>query len=191
METVVVLGIFSIISIAASWLLIHSNRDTVIIWEQLATQAEGRKALEQVTDDVRRAEVSSVGSFPLVSTEEYSLVFYANIDNDLLRERIHYWIDDTILKKGVLKPSGEPLSYTGVEDVVEIAHSVVNIQKSVPVFLYFDESYSGDGAALEQPVGATDVHVIKVQLELEKDPTDTPVPLHVESTVQVRNLKTN
>jgi len=191
MELVVVIGIFSIISIGVAWLLIRSNRDTLIIWEQLTTQSDGRKVLEQVVDDVRRAEISSVGSFPLVSTGEYNLTFYANIDDDLLREKVHYWIDGTTLKKGVLKPSGEPLAYTGNENVVEIAHSVVNQEKSVPVFLYFDESYSGSESELVQPVSVTNVHVIRVQLELEKDPTETPVPLHVESTVHVRNLKTN
>ena len=187
----VVIGIFLVVSLGASWLLIHSNRDTAIIWEQLAKQSEGRKVLNQVVDEVRRAEVSSIGSFPVAAAGEYELTFYANIDEDSMRERVRFWLDETTLKKGVLEPGGDPLSYTGSETVTELAHDVVNISKGVPVFSYFDEAYTGVESALASPVSITDVHVIQVQLELEKDPTATPVPLHVESTVHIRNLKTN
>ncbi|OGH91553.1 MAG: hypothetical protein A2479_01175 [Candidatus Magasanikbacteria bacterium RIFOXYC2_FULL_39_8] len=191
MEAMVVLGIFSIISLGAASFVIRSNRDTAIIWEQLATQSEGRKVLQEVVNDTRRAEVSSVGSFPLVAAGDYSFTFYANIDEDLLRERVRFWLSGTTLNKSVLKPSGTPLSYSGVESTLELAHNVVNQSEGVPIFTYFDEAYTGTQNSLTQPVSVTDVHVIRVQLELERDPSKAPVPLHVESTVHVRNLKTN
>ncbi len=191
LEIIVALGIFAIISTIVVWIMITSFRSNDIIWEQLKTQNEGRKALQQVVDDVRRAEESSIGSYAIESATDYELIFFANIDNDSLRERIRFFLDETTLKKGVIKAEGNPLNYDGTENIVEIAHDAVNIAKSVPVFLYYDQNYTGAESFLTSPVDATDVRVVRVQLELEKDPTETPVPLHVEGVVSVRNLKGN
>ncbi|MBT3539026.1 type II secretion system protein [Candidatus Parcubacteria bacterium] len=190
-EVIVVIGIFSIITFGANWLIVNSLRSNTVIWEQLATQSEGRKVLKQVVNEIRKAEESSVGSFPIVIAGDNELAVYANTDSDSLRERIRFWLDGTTLKRGIIKPSGNPLSYTQTESVVEIAHDVKNIEQGVPVFYYYDESYTGTEDALISPVSLTDIHVIRVQLELEKDPTKTPVPLHVESVLHIRNLKTN
>ena len=74
---------------------------------------------------------------------------------------------------------------------MELAHDAVNISKGEPAFSYFDENYAGTEAPMVQPVDTTKIRVIRVRLELEKDPTETPATLRVESTAQVRNLKTN
>ena len=190
-ELLVAMGIFVLIAMAASWIMIRGFRYNGIIWEQLQSQNDGRRVVQNVVDDLRKAEESSVGGYPIATAGDYNLIFYANIDGDSMRERLHYWLDGTTVKQGILKPSGSPLSYSGVEDVVEIAHYVVNIEESSPLFVYYDESFTGTENALAQPVDIPDIRVIKVQLELEKDPTETPVPLHIESMVQVRNLKEN
>lgn len=191
LEIIVVIGIFSILSFGATTLLTRSLRSNDVIWEQLMTQSEGRKVLKNMVDEVRRAEQSSVGSFPIAIAGEYELVFYANIDSDSFRERVHYWLEGTTLKYGILKPGGSPLSYLGEETITEVAHDVKNQEENIPIFLYFDESYTGSQNSLEQPVDVSNIHMIKIQLELEKDPTQTPVPLHVEATAHVRNLKSN
>ena len=193
-EILVAMGIFALVIGAVSGILIYSLRYNSVLWEQLKTQNDGRRVLREVVDDVRRAEQSSIGSFAIVTTDEYELSFYANIDDDSLREKVRFWIDDgdTTLKKGVIKPTGNPLEYlSGDESVVEIAHDVVNRNKSVPVFSYFSEESDPTSDPLTQPVALTDVNIIRVQLELEEDPNETPIPLHVESTVHIRSLKTN
>ena len=192
MEILIALGIFAMLALSVSWILIHSLRSNAVIWDQLQTQNDGRRALQEMVDDIRRAESSSLGDFSLYNVEEDDLIFYANIDSDTLRERVHYWLEGTTLNKGVVKPSGNPLAYdTGSETVTEIAHDVVNTSEDVSLFLYYDQDFTGTEDELEQPVDTAEVNVIKIQLELESDPDKTPVPLHVESTVQVRNLKTN
>jgi prepilin-type N-terminal cleavage/methylation domain-containing protein len=193
-EVLVAMGIFALIIGTVVWIFIYSLRYNAVLWEQLKTQTDGRRVLQEVVDDARRAEQSSIGSFAIVTADEYELSFYANIDNDSLREKIRFWIDDgdITLKKGVIKPTGNPLEYvSGNETVVEIAHDVVNRNKSIPLFLYYDEKSYPTSNALLQPVALTDVSTVKVQLELEEDPNETPIPLHVESTVHIRSLKTN
>ena len=190
-ELLVALGITAMISMAVVWFIIDGLRYSSVIFEQLQTQNDGRKVLQQVIDVVRKAEESSIGAYPLASAGDYELIVYANVDDDSLRERVRFWLDGTTLKKGVIKPSGSPLSYSGAESVVEIAHSVVNFEESEPVFLYYDEDYTGTESELVQPIDEIDVRMVRVRLELEEDPTESPVPLEVESAAMIRNLKGN
>lgn len=191
LELLVALGIFSLIIVSVAWLAIHGFRYNAIIWEQLKTQSDGRRVIRDVVDTVRKAEQSSIGGYPIANAGDYDLTIYANVDSDSYREKTRFWLDGTTFKRNVVKPSGSPLGYTGVGETVELAHDAVNISKNDPVFSYFDENYTGAEAPLVQPVDTTKIRVIRVRLELEKDPTETPVPLRVESAVNVRNLKAN
>ncbi len=190
-ELLVALGIFVMIAMAASWIMIYGLRHNRIIWDQLQTQTDGRRVLQDVVDDVRQAEESSLGGYPLITATDNELSFYANIDDDSWRERVRFWLEGTTVKRGVIKPAGNPLNYSQIENIVEIAHEVVNLSQGTPLFLYYDESYTGTEASLEQPVVITDIRAVRVQLELERDPMASPVPLLVESLVEIRNLKTN
>jgi hypothetical protein len=161
------------------------------LWEQLETQNDGRRVLQQVVDVARKAEESSIGGYPVVSAGNYELIVFANVDSDSLRERVRFWVDGTILKRGIIQATGNPLSYSGTEDVVELAHSVVNLSESKPLFLYYDDTYTGTEAALSAPIDVTEVRVVRVRLELDSDPTQEPAPLAMESVVAIRNLKEN
>lgn len=191
-EVLVTMGIFLIVTGGAVSILITSIRSNAVIWEQLATQNDGRQVLQEVVDDIRRAEVSSIGSYPIALAEPETIILYANIDNDPDRERIRYWHADERLYKGVTKPSGSPLRYTTSTEVIKIlAENVKNTEQGTPVFEYYEESYIGDGAAMSYPLTLTDIRMVRVSLELEEDPTQTPVPLFVESIAHIRNVKAN
>ena len=192
LELLVWIAIFVLILGAASWLLINAFRNNAVIWEQLKTQTEGRRAIREVIDITRRAEDSSIGSYPIDTADDYEFIFYANVDPDTFRERIRFWLTSTTLYKGTTKPTGTPIGYDEDNEVVTVlATDVVNIDEGEPVFSYFDQTYTGVENPLVQPVDLTDVHLVRIQLELEKDPTEQPVPLHVESMVHIRNLKDN
>ncbi len=147
--------------------------------------------LRETVDVVRKAEQSSIGSYPIANAGAYDLTVYSNVDSDSYREKVRLWLDGATFKRNIIKPSGNPLAYSGAGQTVEIAHDAVNIAKGEALFSYFDENYTGVEMPMVQPVDTTKIRVVRIRLELEKDPTETPVPLRVESTAQVRNLKTN
>jgi prepilin-type N-terminal cleavage/methylation domain-containing protein len=192
LEVVIAMGIFTLLIVGISNILIVGLQSNAIIWEQLTTQNDGRQALQEIVDDLRRAETSSVGSYPLLIVSDNEIAFFANIDEDVARERVRYWVENEHLYKGVVDPSGAPLQYvTSTESVKTIAESVKNIGQGTPVFEYFGEAYTSTSTPLAHPIDSTEVRLVRVQLELEKDPTQTPVPLHVEAMVHIRNLKEN
>jgi len=190
-EAAVAIGVFSLLSLAIGWIVIISSRTNSTVSDQLRSQGDMRRTLREVVDTVRKAETSSLGAYPLAVAGSYELAVYANIDGDSLKERVRFWLDGRTLKRGLTEPAGNPLGYSGAESVVELAHDVINQEQSTPLFLYFDESYTGTQAALAQPVSSTAVRLIKMQLDLERDPAKSPVPLHGESLVQIRNTKNN
>ena len=108
------------------------------------------------------------------------------------KEQIRYFLSDKDLKRGIIKPSGSPLSYNSANE--QISTLVTGINNGVsPIFEYFDSSYTGTSTPLVQPVQITQVRLVRVTLKIEEDtnPTKTIGPVIVTSQVFLRNLKDN
>jgi len=192
-EILVAIGIFVLIVGSVVAVFLYSWKSNKIIWEQLSTQNQGRSAVGNFVDELRSATYSNTGAYPIEHAGEQVISFYSNIDNDYYRERVSYFLGpDNVLRKGVTKPSGDPLIYNLANEVVtEVAYDVVN--GAMPIFYYYNQNFNGISSStpMAQPVSVTDVRVVNIQLELEEDPTASPVPFHIESKVEVRNLKSN
>lgn len=190
-EVMVVVGITTIVTLGAATFIILSFRNQRIINDQLFGQKEARRIISEMVNTIRTAESSSIGSYAIAEATTSSLTIYANIDADSLRERIHYWLSGTDLKKGVLKPSGNPLDYTGAEQITTLAHNIQNNTQGISTFEYFGESYGGSGSSMTPPITIPNVRMVKIAVEIERDLNVSPVPLRVESIIQIRNLKEN
>ncbi len=191
LEVSVVIGITLIILMGAGTFIALSFKDQKILDDQLYGQREARRIVTEITNVVRTAESSSVGSYPIATATTSTLTVYANIDEDSLRERVRYWIQGSELRRGILKPSGNPLAYTGTEQVTVLVHNVENAVKGIDTFQYFTESYTGTGSPMVSPITIPNIRMVKVMVQIEKDQSKSPVPIRVESITQIRNLKTN
>ncbi len=191
LEVLVAMGISIFIFGAIAALMMVSFKSNKIVWEQLSTQNEGRKATQDFINELRTAAASSVGAYPLESVGPQQIIFFSNIDIDPLRERLRYFKDGTNLKKGVIKPSGNPFTYNpAVETVTIVAHDIANGNN--PVFYYYGQNYTGQADNfLPAPVNILQVRMVKITLDLEEDPRASPVPFHIEAKGEIRNLKTN
>lgn len=188
-EVIVAIGIFGLIVTGIVAIFLTSWRYNAVVWEQLSTQNEGRKVTQDFVNELRTASQSSIGAYPIQTASTSTIIFYTNLDADSLRERVRYFLTNRILKKGVIKPSGNPLTYDPAnETITEVAHDVANTSS---IFYYFDSNYAGSGTALPTPVDITNIRVVQIALKLEENPNLTPAPLYVESKVLLRNLKSN
>lgn len=188
-EVLVTIGIFSFLTVGITSLFLTSWKYNKIVWEQLKTQNEGRKVTRDFVNELRIASLSSVGAYPIESASSTEIVFYGNIDSDTYKERIRYFLSGRTLKRGIIEPSGSPLTYNSAnESIVELAHDLIT---STPPFSYYDSTYSGSGSVLSSPIDVTQIRVVGISLVLEEDPNASPVPFYIESKVMVRNLKDN
>lgn len=158
--------------------------------KNLSAQSDARQVLKTMVKELRSASPASTGSYPLASANSTALTFYTNLDGDNLKEQIRYFLQDGELKKGVIKPSGSPLTYNPAnEKVMTLVRDINN--GSTPIFEYFDGSFTGEGAALSEPIPVTRVRLVRITLKIDKEPGRSMGPILVESQVFLRNLKDN
>ena len=188
-EILVVMGITTLLGFGAVTLL----RDTTVfqgVFQQgLNSVDEGRKILRPLVGEVRSASPAHNGAYALEVTDDNTLVFYSDIDNDDLIERVRYFLDAGTLKKGVIEPTGSPLGYTGTEQISWVIQDVAN--GGAPLFEYFDTNYDGTTDPLVQPVTTGDVRLIKITIVIDHDPTRPPEPVELTTQMTIRNLKDN
>jgi prepilin-type N-terminal cleavage/methylation domain-containing protein len=191
LEILVALSIFLLIIGALTAIFIFGFRSRAVIMEQLLTQTEGRRIVQDLVNELRSANQSSIGAYAVEKATNSEIIFYSNIDTDSYRERLRYFLDGTNFKKGVTKPSGNPMIYnTSTESVVIIAHDVVN-PTSTPIFRYYDQSYTGTQNSLTMPVNVTQIRMVAVRLIMEEDPALSPAPFDVQAKAEIRNFKNN
>jgi len=161
-----------------------------IISGGLTAQDEARRALKSMSAEIRTASPSSLGAYPLVQTATSSFTFYSNIDGDSFKERVRYFLEGTTLKKGVIKPSGSPLTYNPANEVItELIHDVANATTSI--FSYYDENYDGTTQPLAEPIDISAVRLVKITVVIDHNPTQPPGPITLTTQINMRNLKDN
>lgn len=192
LEVVVAVGIFSMVVFSMTAILFSSFKMRDVIWEQLSTQNEGRRIVQDFVNELRSANYSSIGAYPLESASTSSIVFYSNIDTDSWRERVRYFLSGTTLSKGITKPTSTPLRYATTTDevITEIVHDIAN-GTSTPVFYYYGQDYAGTSTPMTYPVDVSDVRVVGIKLTLEENPRLSPAPFTIETKASIRNLKSN
>jgi type II secretory pathway component PulJ len=156
----------------------------------LTAQDEARRALKSMSAEIRTASPSSLGAYPLMQTATSSFTFYSNIDGDSFKERVRYFLEGTTLKKGIIKPSGSPLTYNPANEVItELIHDVANATTSI--FSYYDENYDGTTQPLAEPINISAVRLVKITVVIDHNPTQPPSPITLTTQINMRNLKDN
>lgn len=159
----------------------------------LTAEQQVRKAFKVTTEEIRTASQSSIGEYPLVEVATSSFVFYSDIDNDGLKERIRYFLSasSSTLNKGVIKPTGNPLVYNAGSETVNSIVSDVTNGTSTPVFNYYDTSYNGTSSPLLNPVPVLLVRLVKITLIVDPNGSRPPEPVTYTTQISMRNLKDN
>lgn len=159
--------------------------------KNLAAQSGARRVLKTIVKELRSTSPSSLGAYPISQVGTSSIIFFSNIDSDVLKEQIRYFLQGTELRRGVVKPSGNPLTYNQANEQVTSLIKDVRNGTSTPIFEYYDSNFAGTSTPLTQPVQATQVRLIRITVKIENDPNKSSGPLQVESQVFLRNLKDN
>jgi len=152
---------------------------------------EARKVLRPFVGEVRKAQPANTGSSSIESAQQKTFIFYTDTDADGIRERIRYFVEDDTFKKGVITPTGNPLSYNlSDEKIVSVVRDVINDGTN---FSYFDSNYNGTTSTppLSFPVSPSDVRLVKIDLTIDANPGRAPSLMTITTQATVRNLKDN
>jgi len=194
-ETIVFLAIFVFALTALSGFLIYTYRAQEFSLAQASAISSARQGVSQITKELREAIQSDSGTYLLESCQDFEIVFYSDIDQDDQVEKIRYFLEDEQLKKGIVKPAGQPVDYSGPEEIRIVSRYVKNATSS-PLFVYYDQTYAGQetGLPLDTPVAGDlldEVTLIGVKMEVDVNPERAPMILDIRAKSQLRNTKQN
>ncbi len=181
-ELIAIIFIIVLILLAAVALQSDIFSLNTTVSDKISAQNEIRRAFKQMTAEIRSASSSSLGAYPISDLGQTSFVFYSDADGDGLKERIRYFLDGSILKKGILKPSENPIVYNPANETISnVAQNVSN--GAEPIFSYYDKNYDGATAPMAYPIDVILVRLVKITVIIDQTVFTTQV--------SIRNLKDN
>jgi hypothetical protein len=187
MEVVFIMVITVMVVYVTSTFIVRGFRSSVFAEEQNIAIRNARKINQLMVNEIREGIRSEAGDYILDTTDPQEFIFYGDIDKDSNVEKIRYFLDNSVLKRGVTKPSGSPVEYVALDEVItEVAYYVNN--QSEPIFTYYDRNNT---LISDPPSGKTRVKLINISLKINVTPTVAPNDYYVEMDAQLRNLKDN
>lgn len=186
-EVLISLAIFAGIALIIGTFMKTIFDYQLLFTQQLSAQQEIENTFATMIPEVRSMVPSALGGYAIGQVSTSSVTFYGDTDSDGIAEQVRYFLSGTILKKGIVKPTGNPLVYVGANEIA--TDMVQNIVPGAPIFSYYDLNYSGSEPAMTYPITIADIRLIRVSLTV-KDPNKT-APLSASIDIVPRNLRTN
>ena len=190
-ELLVALAIVVLVSGALATLFRDVFRTNELLRDSFFIEREIAATIGDAIQEIRSAGSSSTGGYVIEKAEPFSLAIYTNVDQDQEKERVHYFLSGTALKKSVVDPVGSPLTYatTTANEFLKTVVSDVIASSTAPLFSYFDATYAGTSTPMATPITIVDVRLIRMRIVVDADAGDGVPPLTATSEVNIRNVK--
>ncbi len=180
-EMLISMSIFVLIIALGGNFIIYGLRWTTFGTEQADAISTARRSMEIMVKDIRGANNSEQGNYPLSTIEKDDFIYYSDEDDDGEMEKIRYYLDGSELKKVITQPGpGNDYSLPGATSTIA---QYVNNQEE-PVFVYYDSN----GA---ETTDIDSVRLIEIILKINVTPERAPNDYYAETDVHLRNLKSN
>lgn len=182
MEVVVVTAI--VVLIFGAIMALH--RDIVVVGRifesTFASQGEVERAFRQMSSEIRSLGPSAQGAYPVEKAEGNEFIFFRDIQQDGTIERVRYVVEDANLKKGVIVPSGDPVTYRPEDEkMTTIVHTVSEGEQQ-----FF--SYYGDDGMILDPVVVEAIRSITISVDVNRSNPSTGQPITLTTHITPRNL---
>lgn len=156
----------------------------------LEAQQDLQYTMKVIATEIRSIGPADHGGYPITLANNTSFTFFSDIDDDGKFEQVRYFLDGTILKRGITKSSGVPPVYNPAsESISETAQNVAN--GATPIFAFYDRNYAGSEPAIPTPADPSLIRLVRVVLTIDKDPLSPPAPMTSTLNVTIRNLRDN
>lgn len=189
-EVVVVMGILGLISVSVGKFAVDVFGLNSYTTGSLTVSQDARNLLRIMTREIRAAAPSENGAFPLVAVSSSTISFYSDVDGTGQRDLVRYYLSSTTLIKGVIAPTGNPLTYVAGNEQTSIVMSDVR-NGTTSIFTYYDNTYAGTSSPLSYPVAIQSVRLVRIDLTLDANADRSPDKKTFTTQVSIRNLKDN
>jgi prepilin-type N-terminal cleavage/methylation domain-containing protein len=191
-ELIVSISIVTVITAGITVAVFWGMRLWNITQDNIKAQDIARAAFLNTISEIRKMQISDNGSYAIDTATQNSLIFYSNVDSDTNREKIQYELSNGTLFRWVEDSDTQtPPQYPAFS----VAHRTIVVQNinngSLPAFEYFDDTYTGTTAPLSYPIQINEVRLIKLHLLIDANSDRSPLPLELQTSIELRNLKDN
>lgn len=163
-----------------------------LLSQRLQSRQDIEQSMQILETEIRSAGQSSLGAYPIDAASTSSLTFYSDIDKDTLAEKVRYFLSTSTIRKGVIKPSGNPLVYAvASETLATVVQNIVLTSSSVPIFQYYNSAYTGTQAPLTSPIDTTAIRLIQISISADIKASSSPKAEFFTNTMTIRNLRSN
>jgi len=164
------------------------NKKTI---EQGLNNSTLRISVSNFTRNIREARQSDAGGYLILSGDDFNLSFFADIDDDSITEKLHYFLEDGYFKLGISDPSGFPAVYPSNDETVKIIGSNIVNGSDEPIFYYYegDDLSDLENNPMSVPVSPDDVSLIKLHLFTNVNPDQNTRDMEIETLIRPRNIE--
>ncbi|HWA31896.1 MAG TPA: prepilin-type N-terminal cleavage/methylation domain-containing protein, partial [Candidatus Paceibacterota bacterium] len=117
-ETLLGVFVFSLIMVVLGLFARNIWIYSAFISGGIADVDAGRQAMATMSAEIRTANTADTGAYVIDTATSSTFTFYSDIDGDGLKEKVRYFVSGGVLKKGVIKPSGSPLTYNAANEKI-------------------------------------------------------------------------
>lgn len=186
-ETLVYIAMSTTVLLVLANTIVTFYQDNRIATEQIAQLYTARQGIDTMVIELRKANYSEVGAYPIIAAATSSITFYSDYDSDGIVEKVRYYLSGTDLKRGVVEPSGSPVVYTGAEVSKTMSQYIRNVSQGVNIFSYYDTN----GNLMTAPYSLVNIRYIQVRLIVNVNLITLPNEFMLRSSATLRNLKSN
>lgn len=177
-ELIVVISILTLTYFITGNIITTGLKMTRYESEQATAVESARKSMGIITKDIRGANTSERGDYPIVIAKADELAFFNDMNGDNIMEKIRYYVDGINLIREIHLP-GALKDYSVFSASGTIATYVNN---NVPIFTFYD-SNSAETDIINQ------IRMVRTYLMINVTPAIAPNDYILESDVNLRNLK--
>lgn len=189
LEILIAVAIFASLIFVIGTFIRGTQNFEDLVDQKLQVRQDFEQTFQLMVTEIRSMGPSSAGGYPIESAETSSLVFYSDLEGDVLFERMHYFLSTSTFNRGVTEPSGNPIVYDSLGETVTVA--IEKVVTSTPaIFEYYGENYTGTESPLPPPINTQDIRVIKITVYADLTPR-APKPIFFSNTIDLRNLRSN
>lgn len=186
-ELIIGISLLTIIVLLISSFGLDIFESQIIFGSALGIQQEVQQTLKTILPELRSTRTSDNGSYPIFVAASNSLTFYSDANGDGSTEQIRYFLENGILKRGEIPPSGNPAIYNPAnEQTKEMVHLVP--AEAPAIFEYFDLGYTGIEQPMTQPVNVSEIKHIKVNINVDPGIAGSSL-FNFSAQVTLRNLR--
>lgn len=191
-ELIVVSVLLALIASAILGLqyILTQNREVTV--RNYLNVDNANRNLTMIEREIRTAQLSASGAYPLVTAQDNELTFYSDVDFDGVIERVRYTRTDNTLTRGVIKPTGQPPTYL-VANESERTLSTDIQNDTLPVFYFYNGDWptDTDNNPLATPATLSEIKLIRIYLQINSDNDSPETDYVLDSVSSIRMLKDN